>query len=159
MERRFGGSEETLLVVQSNIAATLLELGRLEEAVPILKKNYASRVRLFGHNEETLNAALQLSIALYRADNASESMAFSRPLLPLARRVLGADHDICLRFAHSYAYAVLECAAASRDDLIFAEKLLDETVQRMRRVLGIAHPHTVRAGCDLAILREGLAKL
>ena len=72
---------------------------------------------------------------------------------------VGADHEITLRFAHSYAYAVLECAAASRDDLIFAEKLLDETVQRMRRVLGIAHPHTVRAGCDLAILREGLAKL
>ena len=66
---------------------------------------------LFGHDEDTLNAALNLSVALVRADEASESMAFSRPLLPLARRALSADHELCLRFAHSYAYAVLACAA------------------------------------------------
>ena len=148
-----------MLTVQSNIATTLHELGRLEEAVRMLKEVYASRVRLFGQDEDTLNVALNLSVALVRADEASESMAFSRPLLPLARRVLGADHDLCLRLAHGYAWAVTVCADSSRDELVFAEKLLEDAVRRFRRVLGTAHPSTSKAEDDLFYLRESLANL
>ena len=124
-----------------------------------LKEVYASRVRLFGQDEDTLNVALNLSVALVRADEASESMAFSRPLLPLARRVLGADHDLCLRLAHGYAWAVTVCADSSRDELVFAEKLLEDAVRRFRRVLGTAHPSTSKAEDDLFYLRESLANL
>ena len=124
-----------------------------------VKKNYASRVRIFGHTEQTLNAANNLSIVLVRAGNASESMAFSRPLLPLARRVLGADHHMTLRLAHDYAYAVLECAAPSRDELVFAEKLLEDTVRRLRRVLGPEHPVTQKAEDDMPKIRRRIANL
>ena len=147
-----------MLGVQSNLASTLMDLGRLEEAVRMLKEVYASRVRLFGHDEDSLLSALSLSIALVRAGNASESMTLSRPLLPVARRVLGADHENTLRLAHAYVYAVLDCAAASRDELIFAEKLLEDTARRFRRVFGISHPGTPRAERDLVRLRERLAK-
>ena len=147
-----------MLGVQSNLASTLMDLGRLEEAVRMLKEVYASRVRLFGHDEDSLLSALSLSIALVRAGNASESMTLSRPLLPVARRVLGADHENTLRLAHAYVYAVLECAAASRDELIFAEKLLEDTAQRFRRVFGTAHPNTARAEKDMAKVRYCLAK-
>ena len=82
-----------------------------------------------------------------------------RPLLPLARRALGADHDIYLRLAHSYAYAAMNFAAASRDELIFAEILLEDTTRRLRRVLGPAHPSTSKAEDDLFYLRESLANL
>ena len=70
-----------------------------------------------------------------------------------------ADHHISLQLAHSYAYAVLECAAASRDELIFAEKLLEDTARRFHHVFGISHPSTPRAERDLAILRDRLAQL
>ena len=85
--------------------------------------------------------------------------AFSRPLLPLTRRVLGANDDTTLRLAHSYAYAVMNYAAASRDELVFAEKLLEDAVRRFRRVLGTAHPSTSKAEDDLFYLRESLANL
>ena len=68
-----------------------------------------------------------------------------------------ADHHISLQLAHSYAYAVLECAAASRDELIFAEILLEDTTRRLRRVLGPDHPSTSRAEADLATLRKKIA--
>ena len=85
-------------------------------------------------------------------------MTFSRPLLPLTRRVLGANDDTTLRLAHSYAYAVMNYAAASRDELVFAEKLLEDTVRRLRRVFGISHPSTARAEGDLARIRRLLAQ-
>ena len=147
-----------MLGVQSNLASTLMELGRLDEAVRMLKEVYASRVRLFGHDEDSLLSALSLSIALVRAGNASESMTLSRPLLPVARRVLGADNDMCLRLAHVYVHAVMECATPSRDELIFAEKLLENTARRFRRVFGTAHPSTPRAESDLFHLRRRLAE-
>ena len=124
------------------------------------QRNYASRVRLSGEfHEKTLISALNLSITLVRANKACESMAFSRPLLPMSRRALGADHEITLRFAHSYAYAACNCAAASRDEVVFAEKLLEDTIRRFRRVLGTAHPSTSKAEGDLFYLRERLANL
>ena len=82
-----------------------------------------------------------------------------RPLLPLARRALGADHEITLRLAHAYVCVVLVSAAGSRDDGIFAEKLLEDTVARMRRVFGNEHPYTRKAEGDLAKARRRLAQL
>ena len=147
-----------MLVVQANIANSYLQLGRTDDSLRMNKAVYAGNVRLFGEShEKTLLSALSLSVALVRADEASESMAFSRPLLPVARRVLGADNDLCLRLAHSYAYAVLGCAAPSRDELFFAERLLEDTVRRVRRVLGTAHPSTSKAEGDLAILRRRIS--
>ena len=73
--------------------------------------------------------------------------------------LLGADHHIPLRLAHSYAYTFMDCTNSSRDELIFAEKLLEDAARRLRRVLGISHPGTANAEGDLAILRRRIAKL
>ena len=157
--RRIGASEESMLVVQANIANSYLQLGRTDDSLRMNKAIYAGNVRLFGDShEKTLLSALTLSISLVKAGNASESRTFSRPLLPVARRVLGADHENTLRLAHAYVYAVLECAAAARDELIFAEKLLEDTARRFRRVFGTAHPNTARAEKDMAKVRYCLAK-
>ena len=61
----------------------------------------------------------------------------------------------------SYAYVcvVLVSAAGSRDDGIFAEKLLEDTVARMRRVFGNEHPHTRNAEGDLTEIRRHIANL
>ena len=116
--------------------------------------------RLFGEShEKTLHSALHLSISLFTANNFSESKTFTRPLLPVARRALGADHDLCLRLAHAYVIAVMECAATTRDELAFAEKLLEDTARRFRRVFGPQYPSTPRAEEDLALIRDRLAKL
>ena len=158
--RRIGASEENILTVQQGIANSYESLGRNDDSLRMEKAIYASRVRLSGaFHEKTLISALNLSITLVRANKACESMAFSRPLLPMSRRALGADHEITLRFAHSYAYAACNCAAASRDEVVFADKLLEDTIRRFRRVLGTAHPSTSKAEGDLFYLRERLANL
>ena len=157
--RRIGASEENILTVQQGIANSYESLGRNDDSLRMEKAIYASRVRLSGEfHENTLISALNLSLALVRANKAFESMTFLRPLLPMVRRALGADHEVCLRFAHAYVYAVLRCAA-SRDELKFAEKLLEDAVRRFRRVLGTAHPSTSKAEGDLFYLRERLANL
>jgi hypothetical protein len=149
-----------MLIAQGNLASTYLVLGRTDDSLRMKKAVYAGHIRLFGDlHEKTFDSALNLSVALVKADEASESMAFSRRLLPLARRALGADHDVCLRLAHSYAYAAMNCAAVSREELIFAEKLVEDTVRRLRRVFGISHPSTARAEADLARIRRLLAQL
>ena len=160
MKRRLGASEKSMLVTQGNLSITYEHLGRTDDSLRMKKAVYAGHVRLFGDlHEKTFDSALNLSIALVRADEASEAMSFTRRLLPLARRALGADHGVCLRFAHAYVHSVMNCAAASRDELIFAEKLIADTVRRLRRVFGIAHPNTARAERDLVMLRERLARL
>ena len=149
-----------MLVVQSNLSTSYANLGRIDDSLRMDKAIYASSLRLYGESHgETLNAALNLSIALYSANSATESKTLTRRLLPLARRALGADNDTCLRLAHAYVIAVMKCAASSRDEFVFAERLLDDTVRRFRRVLGIAHPGTARAERDLALIRERLAEL
>ena len=157
--RRLRASEKQMLVVQSNLSTTYANLGRTDDSLRMDKAIYASSLRLYGESHgETLNAALNLSIALYSANSATESKTLTRRLLPLARRALGADSDTCLRLAHAHVIAVMKCAASSRDELAFAERLLNDTVRRFRRVLGIAHPGTARAERDLALIRERLAE-
>ena len=158
--QRLGASEDRILIVQSNLAISYEMCGRFDEALRMLRDAHTSSVRLYGTTHEyTLSSALNLSISLVKANNTSESMTLLRPLLPVARRVLGADHDISLRLAHSYVHAVVRCAASSRGDYAFAEKLLEDTVLRFRRVLGTGHPSTQKAETDLAAIREGLAEL
>ena len=77
----------------------------------------------------------------------------------MARRALGADHTVTLGIAHMHAYASAVAPGATKDELVFAEKLLEDTVARMRRVFGNEHPHTRNAERDLTKTRGYLAQL
>jgi len=159
IERRLGASGEHMLTMQSNLASVYEALGRCDEAIRMQRDVYTSSVRLRGGtHENTLIAALSLTISFAKT-NASESMTFSRPLLPVARRALGADHKMSLQLVHGYAYAVGMCAAPSREELTFAETLLTDTMPRFRRIFGSSHPSTPRAEQDLEKIRERLAGL
>ena len=54
----------------------------------------------------------------------------------MARRALGADHAVTLVIAHMHAYASAR-TYHTQNELVFAEKLLEDTVRRLRRVLVI----------------------
>ena len=58
-----------------------------------------------------------------------------------------------------HAYASAAAPGATKDELVFAEKLLEDTVARMRRVFGHEHPHTRNAEGDLTKIRRFLAQL
>ena len=101
----------------------------------------------------------------------------SDELLPAARRSLGADHDLTLGLNQSLAQALKANPASTRDDLRFestptrataasprpafdldtgddlfeADRIMQDVVQRRRRVFGPAHPETLRAEQEYAL--------
>ena len=69
-----------------------------------------------------------------------ETKSFLRDqLLPVS---LGVDHYITLLLCHTLSAALCNDPTRTRDDLLEAETVLQDTVQRLRRVLGPAHPDT-----------------
>ena len=143
-----------------DLASCLERCGRGKEAVAIKRDIYSRRKRAFGiSNEETLLAAHNLSCALNCAYEVKEAKSITAEHLPVARRALGADHTVTLAMAHMHAYASAAAPDATQDELVFAEKLLEDTAARMRRVFGHEHPHTRTAEGDLTKIRGFLAGL
>ena len=62
--------------------------------------------------------------------------------MPVARRVLGEDHDIMLRMRWNYAEALCADTGATLDDTREAVTTLEDTARISHQVLGGAHPHT-----------------
>ena len=79
-----------------------------------------------------------------------------RKTLPVARRVLGENHETTLRTRGAYALALFRDAGATLDDLREAVATCEDTQRIARRVFGGAHPDT--EGIE-TILREARAVL
>jgi len=142
-----------------DLASCLERCGRGKEAIAIKRDIYSRRKRAFGiSNEETLLAAHNLACALNCVLEVSEAKSVAGEHLPVARRALGADHAVTLAMAHMHAYASAR-THATQDELVFAERLLEDTVARMRRVFGHEHPHTRNAEGDLTEIRRHIANL
>tara|TARA_B100000459_G_C8410450_1_gene128658 strand:+ start:193 stop:465 length:273 start_codon:yes stop_codon:yes gene_type:complete len=60
--------------------------------------------------------------------------------MPVARRVLGDNHELTLRTRTIYAQTLYADAAATVDDLREAVTTVEDTARITRRVFGGAHP-------------------
>ena len=69
--------------------------------------------------------------------------------MPVARRVLGENHDLTLKMRWVYAEALYEDDSATLDDLREAVTTLEDDGTDARRVLGGAHPIAVDIEGDL----------
>ena len=67
--------------------------------------------------------------------------------IPVARRILGENHDLTLKTRCIYAEALYKDDAATLDELREAVTSLEELERTARRVFGGAHPTT--AGMEL----------
>ena len=76
---------------------------------------------------------------LRRFEEAKELM---RRMMPVARRVLGANHDLMLMMRWAYARALYEDPGATLEDLREAVDTLEEIERTARRVFGGTHPTT-----------------
>ena len=65
-----------------------------------------------------------------------------RKSIPVARRVLGENHDLTLRIRGCYAEALYKDGGAALHDLREAVTTLEDTTRIARRVFGGAHPLT-----------------
>ena len=137
MERRLGASEQTMLIVQSNLAITYEALGQQEQALRMKREVFSGRVKLNGEeNEDILRAANNYTFSLFSLKRFEEAKSLMRKTLPTARRVLGEKHDLTLTMRLTYATALYKDDGATLNDLREAVTTLEDTERTAQRVLG-----------------------
>ena len=77
--------------------------------------------------------------------------------MPVARRTLGAEHDLTLNFRDIYGRCLCRDPGASRDDVAEAIEIMEDVQRRVRRVFGPGHPNWEALPHELRAAREKLA--
>jgi len=155
--RRLGADERNILVAQTNLASTYIELGRHEYGLRMRREIYAGCLRSYGEeHRETLVAANNYAVSLKLNSRFDEAKSLLRKVMPVARRVLVESHELALRLKKIYARALHEDPGATLDELREAVTTLEDTVRIARRVLGGAHPLTKGMERDLQLARAAL---
>ena len=77
-------------------------------------------------------------------------------MIAVAQRVLGENKDLTLRMRLGYAAAIYRDPGATLEDLREAVTTLEETARTVRRVLGGAHPTTLKIKHALPEARAAL---
>jgi hypothetical protein len=117
MMRRIGASEDSMLIVQTNLANTFQFLGRLEEALRLRREVYSGRLKLNGEeNGDTLLEAYNYATSLIELKRFEEARWLLRKTMPVARRVLGDNHEMTLKMRWTYARSLYTDEGASLDD-------------------------------------------
>jgi hypothetical protein len=143
MLRRFGASENNMLIIQTNLATTYSRLGRLEEALQMDRDVYVGRAKLNGEEQEkTLRAGNNYAYSLLELRRFEEARVLLRKTIPVARHVIGDGHILTLKMRKVYAKALFFDGSATLDDLREAVTTLEDIERIARRVLGGAHPLT-----------------
>ena len=150
------------------------------QALALKRAIYAKEVALNGvSHHDTILSGYNLVHSLNSIGLLDESLPFVRDqLLPVARQSLGADHDLTLSLNHNLAVSLSEHPERTCDDLrlnedhpsgvdaidlntgndlLKAETIMQDVVQRKRRVLGPTHPNTARAEHVSSLLRAKIA--
>ena len=101
----------------------------------------------------TLAAAYNYANSLLILERFKEAKRLLRKVIPVARRALGAEHDITLSLREDLSRATLD-GKSSADEKREALQMLEDVAAVMRRVLGPAHPDTLHAQSDLKFYRR-----
>ena len=85
-----------------------------------------------------------------------ETKALLRETIPIVRRVLGEGNRLALKMRWVYAKSLYKHDHATLDELQEAVTTLEEIERTARRVLGSAHPITVKIELSLQEARAAL---
>ena len=156
MLQRLDVPDLIMLMTQGNLAVTYTKVGQREKALQMYRDVYSGYLRLKGEEyDQTIISANNYASALFNAKRFEESKSLLRKTLPVARRVLGENHNLILRMTAMYAKALYE-DGAKLDDLREAVTTLEDTKQIARRVFGAAHPLVTELERDLKLSRVAL---
>ena len=118
---------------------------------------YFGRLKLSGEeHRSTLLAANNYAGSLLNLKRFEEAKSLCLKVMPVARRVLGGNHELTLRIRWTYAMALYRNNSATLDDLREAVTTLEEINRTARRVLGGAHPDAVWTERELRDARTAL---
>ena len=143
MQRRLGAPEDSVLIVQSNLAMSYNQLGRLEPASRLQQDVYSGTLKRYGEEHNfSLVAANNYANTLIDMKRFEEAKSLLRKTVLVARRVSGDGHDNALRLRWNYARALYKADGATLDDLREAVTTLEDAERIARRVLDGAHSFT-----------------
>ena len=129
--------------MQGNIAISYQKLGRLEQALQIERNLYSGRLKLNGaESMEALVSANNWGSSLVDLRRFEEAKSMLREMIPVARRLLGDDHELTIRLGWNYTMALCEDPAATLGDLREAVATFEKTIRVTRRVFGGENPLT-----------------
>jgi len=112
--------EQRILIVQGNIASTLFDLGRYEEALVLKREIYSRLVATLGvSHQRTLLNGNNLANSLLSLELWVDGIALLRDLLPAARQLLGSNSNIALLISKNIALALDQSPEGTRDDPAF----------------------------------------
>ena len=106
-------------------------------------------------HEDTLTAANNYALGLVQLVRIEEAKSLLRKMIPVARDVLGKNHDLTLKMRWIYTGALCR-DGATLDDLSEAATTLEELERTSRRVFGGSHPFTVDIEASLKTARAAL---
>ena len=111
---------------------------------------YSGNVQLHGEeSEDALLAAMNYGASLTLVGRFEEAKSLLRKAMPMARRVLGSNHDITLRIILIYTNTLYQDPGATFDDLREAVTTIEDAERIARRVFGGSHPLTTATGATL----------
>ena len=149
-EKRMGVHEVTILDMRSEIADCHDGLGRKEEALEFRREIYARYLALSPDvsARSISHRALCLSGSLNDTGRRAEAATFLRKHLPEARRALGVRDPTYLCPRRNYAFSLYrddgvrhyQDDGPSRDNVVEAVAILEDTSSTARQILGPAHP-------------------
>ena len=93
----------------------------------------------------TLLEANNYASSLHHMKRFEEARSLLRKTMPVARRVLGDNHEITLKMRWIYARALYLDASATLDDLRESVETLESVANSWKRIFGQAHPETPKA--------------
>ena len=97
-------------------------------------------------------------MSLIELERFEEAKRLLRKVVPVARRVLGTEHELTLSLREDLSRATLD-GESSAEEKREALRVLDEVAGVMRRVLGPAHPDTLFAQGELERRQGGASNL
>ena len=155
--RRVGASEETIIAAQTNLASGYANIGRYENALPLLRDVSSGFAKLKGEEDrDTLLATYNYARCLLDLGRFEEARAVFRKTILMARRALGDSNELTLKMRWIYARALYENTAAALDDLREAVTTLEDATPIARRVLGGGNPLTLDIEAALQYARDVL---
>ena len=111
-------------------------------------------MKLYGEeHERALRAAYNYALSFLRLQRFEEVKALLRRKLPVARRVLGNEHEVTLSIRLDLCRATLDGESLAEEKRE-ALRMLEEVAGVMRRVMGPAHPDTLHTHGVLKFYRR-----
>ena len=118
---------------------------------------YSGHLKLYGkEHRRTILAANNYADNLSDLGRFKEAKPLLRKTIPVARRVLGDNHEFTLSMRKIYAKALYRDDGATLNDLREAVTSFEETERTARRVFGGSHPYTTGIEEELRLARAVL---